>query len=66
MKCPDCNVELIIDSITPEQVDECYYEDFVGTCPYCGTSWEWSDVYEFKTSSQPVKSETLKEILDHI
>ena len=48
MKCPYCkNVVCAEKTYGTQWVKNTYYDDVEGTCPNCGKSWCWTEVYTF-------------------
>lgn len=48
MKCPNCgNYIHAVDTLDTEYDDGSYYDVVVGTCPDCGKSWRWAEVFTF-------------------
>lgn len=49
MKCPNCGNEVYaVDTFDSEWYNGSYYDDVEGTCPNCGKSWRWTEVYTFE------------------
>jgi len=49
MKCPNCNCSNLraVDTLDTEYYNGSYYDVVEGTCPDCGKSWRWVEVYTF-------------------
>ena len=48
MKCPICLTEVrAIDTFDTEYFGDSYYDNVTGTCPTCGKTWRWTEVYKF-------------------
>jgi len=50
MKCPNCNVDFENEDLVETYFDDCYVEEWVGTCPKCHKHFKWENVYEFSYS----------------
>ena len=49
MKCPNCkSIVFAADTIDSEYFNDAYYDEVEGTCPQCGLSWHWTEVYSFE------------------
>lgn len=49
MKCPNCGTTVYaVDTFDSEWYNDNYYDDVEGTCPNCGKSWRWTEVYTFE------------------
>lgn len=49
MKCPNCGCPNLraIDTLDTEYDSGSYYDVVEGTCPDCGKSWRWVEVFTF-------------------
>lgn len=49
MKCPNCGCSNLhaINTIDIEYYKGAYYDSVEGTCPDCGKSWYWDEVFTF-------------------
>lgn len=48
MKCPNCGGTVrAVDTLDSEWELGRYYDTVEGTCPDCGKSWRWVEVYTF-------------------
>lgn len=48
MKCPICGGTVrAVDTLDSEWELGRYYDTVEGTCPDCGKSWRWVEVYTF-------------------
>ena len=49
MKCPNCG-EFVraVDTLDTEWCYNAYYDQVEGTCPSCGRSYRWVEVYTFE------------------
>lgn len=49
MKCPNCGCSNLhaVDTFDTEYVKDSYYDIVEGTCPDCGKSWRWVEVFTF-------------------
>ena len=48
MKCPNCGgVVHAVDTLDTEYYNGSYYDTVEGTCPDCGVSWQWVEVFTF-------------------
>lgn len=48
MKCPICGATICaVDTLESEWELGIYYDTVEGTCPDCGNSWQWIEVYTF-------------------
>ncbi len=48
MKCLNCGNEVYaVDTLDSEWELGRYYDTVEGTCPNCGKSWRWVEVYTF-------------------
>lgn len=49
MKCPNCSCSDLyaINTLDTEYYHGAYYDMVEGTCPHCGKSWQWVEVYTF-------------------
>ena len=48
MKCPNCkNFVRAVDTYDTDWIENTYYDYVEGTCPNCGKSWRWTEVYVF-------------------
>ena len=46
MKCPNCGgIVRAVDTFDTEYDDGSYYDIVEGTCPNCGKSWHWVEVF---------------------
>ena len=61
MKCPNCGYSDLRATDTYDTVYDngSYYDLNEGTCPDCGKSWRWVEVFTFD------RYEDVKEIDDH-
>ncbi len=49
MKCPNCgNMVFAVDTLDSEYFNDTYYDTVEGTCPDCGKSYRWTEVYTFE------------------
>ena len=49
MKCPNCgSMVFAADTLDGEWYNGNYYNDVEGTCPICGKSYKWTEVYTFE------------------
>ncbi len=49
MKCPVCEgIVRAVDTLDTEWDHGKYYDTVEGTCPDCGKSWRWIEVYSFE------------------
>ncbi len=49
MKCPNCGNEVYaVDTLDSEYFNGTYYDTVEGTCPNCGKSYRWTEVYTFE------------------
>ena len=50
MKCPNCGCPdlRVVDTFDSEWDCDKYYDTVEGTCPDCGKSWRWTEVYSFE------------------
>ena len=49
MKCPVCEgIVRAVDTLDSEWDHGKYYDRVEGTCPDCGKSWRWIEVYSFE------------------
>lgn len=61
MKCPICeNIVYADDTLDTEYCKSKYYDTVKGTCPNCGRSWLWVEVFTFD------HIENISEINDHL
>ena len=48
MKCPNCGgIVRAVDTLDSEWGCDKYYDTVEGTCPDCGKSWRWVEVFTF-------------------
>lgn len=49
MKCPNCGCSNLraVDTLDTEYDSGSYYDSVEGTCPDCGKSWRWIEVFTF-------------------
>ena len=48
MKCPNCGNEIYaIDTLDSDCSGDSYFDYVEGTCPNCGKSWRWIEVFTF-------------------
>ena len=48
MKCPNCNNEIYaIDTLDSDFYGYAYYDLVEATCPNCGLTWQWKEVFTF-------------------
>lgn len=48
MKCPICDgIVHAVDTLDTEYFNGSYYDIVEGTCPDCGKSWQWVEVFTF-------------------
>lgn len=48
MKCPNCGgIVRAADTLDTEYDTGSYYDTVEGTCPDCGVSWQWAEVFIF-------------------
>lgn len=49
MKCPNCGCSNLRaeDTLDTEYYKGSYYDVVDGTCPDCGKSWRWVEVFTF-------------------
>ena len=48
MKCPNCGgIVRAVDTLDTEYDSGSYYDIVEGTCPDCGKSWRWIEVFTF-------------------
>lgn len=48
MKCPVCEgIVHAVDTLDSEWDHGKYYDKVEGTCPNCGKSWRWVEVFTF-------------------
>ena len=60
MKCPNCGNEVYaVDTLDSEWYNGNYYDAVEGTCPNCGKSYQWTQVYTFE------RCEDIEEIKDN-
>ena len=53
MKCPNCDgIVRAVDTLDSEWELGRYYDTVEGTCPDCGKSWRWVEVYTFDHCGQ--------------
>ena len=53
MKCPNCGgIVHAVDTLDSEWELGRYYDTVEGTCPDCGKSWRWVEVYTFDHCEQ--------------
>ena len=53
MKCPNCGNEIYEGEICySDSGDNSYYDRMEGTCPNCGKSWRWIEVFTFDRIEQ--------------
>ena len=53
MKCPNCGeVVRAIDTLDSDYYGDSYYDSVEGTCPNCGKSWRWLEVFTFDHCEQ--------------
>lgn len=60
MKCPNCGgVVHAVDTLDSEWDNGKYYDTVEGTCPDCGKSWRWIEVYSFERvmNIEPIDSD---------
>lgn len=49
MKCPNCGgMVFAVDTLDSEWYNGSYYDAVEGTCPDCGKSYKWTEVYTFE------------------
>ena len=49
MKCPNCGgMVFAVDTLDSEWFNGNYYDAVEGTCPDCGKSYKWTEVYTFE------------------
>ena len=49
MKCPNCGgMVFAVDTLDSEWYSGKYYDAVEGTCPDCGKSYKWTEVYTFE------------------
>ena len=60
MKCPICGsfVRALV-TVDSEWVNGAYYDSVEGTCPDCGTAWQWTEVFTFDHAEdiRPIKDD---------
>lgn len=48
MKCPNCGSMIYaVETLDTEYDCGSYYDTVEGTCPDCGKSWRWVEVFTF-------------------
>lgn len=49
MKCPNCGRSNLyaVDTLDSEYFNGSYHDAVEGTCPDCGKSWRWIEVFTF-------------------
>ena len=48
MKCPNCGgIVRAVDTLDTEYFNGSYYDAVEGTCPDCGKSWQWVEIFTF-------------------
>lgn len=49
MKCPNCGCSDLraVDTLDTEFFNDAYHDVVEGTCPDCGKSWQWVEVFTF-------------------
>lgn len=53
MKCPNCGgIVRAVDILDSEWELGRYYDTVEGTCPDCGKSWRWVEIYTFDHCEQ--------------
>ena len=61
MKCPNCGCSDLraVDTLDSEWDCGKYYDTVEGTCPDCGKSWRWIEVYTFEREMniEPIDSD---------
>lgn len=49
MKCPNCgSMVFAVDTLDSDWFNGSYYDAVEGTCPNCGKSYKWTEVYTFE------------------
>ena len=49
MKCPNCgSMVFAVDTLDSEYFNGNYYDVVEGTCPNCGKSYKWTEVFTFE------------------
>lgn len=60
MRCPFCGcLDLrAVDTLDTEYFNDSYHDVVKGTCPDCGKSWRWIEVFSFdrEINIEPIDS----------